>query len=128
MKTEDILKLEDLLKLIDAGFTKDEIIKLDTEPEPQKAKPQKAEPEPQKAEPEPQKAEPEPQKAEPEQQKAEPQTDTLKFIAEQFEKMTKAIQESNIINSDTKLKNDNKSAEQTLADIIAPPERKRGKN
>ena len=114
MKTEDILKLEDLLKLIDAGFTKDEIIKLDTEPEPQKAKPQKAEPEP--------------QKAEPEQQKAEPQTDTLKFIAEQFEKMTKAIQESNIINSDTKLKNDNKSAEQTLADIIAPPERKRGKN
>ena len=122
------MKTEDILKLINAGFTKDEIIKLDTEPEPQKAKPQKAEPEPQKAEPEPQKAEPEPQKAEPEQQKAEPQTDTLKFIAEQFEKMTKVIQESNIINSDTKLKNDNKSAEQTLADIIAPPERKRGKN
>ena len=117
------MRTEDILKLIDAGFTKDEILKLDTKPEPQKA-----EPEPQKAEPEPQKAEPEPQKADPEPQKAEPQPDTLKFIAEQFEKMTKAIQESNIINSDTKLKNDNKSAEQTLADIVAPPERKRGKN
>ena len=103
------MKTEDILKLIDAGFTKDDILKLDTKPEPQKA-------------------EPEPQKADPEPQKADPQTDTLKFIAEQFEKMTKAIQESNIINSDTKLKNDNKSAEQTLADIIAPPERKRGKN
>ena len=103
------MRTEDILKLIDAGFTKDEILKLDTKPEPQKA-------------------EPEPQKADPEPQKAEPQPDTLKFIAEQFEKMTKAIQESNIINSDTKLKNDNKSAEQTLADIVAPPERKRGKN
>lgn len=123
------MKTEDILKLIDAGFTKDEILKLDTSADPE-PEPQKAEPEPQKAEPEPQKADPEPQKAdpEPEPQKADPQTDTLKFIAEQFEKMTKTIQESNIINSDTKLKNDNKRAEQTLADIIAPPERKRGKN
>ena len=31
-------------------------------------------------------------------------------------------------NTISKLKNDNKSAEQTLADIVAPPERKRGKN
>lgn len=112
------MKAEEVLKLIDAGFTKDEILGLDKDPkeEPEKEEPEKEEPE--KEEPEKE----EPEKKEPEQ------PDTLKFIAEQFEKMTKAIQESNIINSDTKLKNDNKSAEQTLADIIAPPERKRGKN
>lgn len=120
------MKTEDILKLIDAGFTKDEILKLETKPEPEKSEPEKSEPE--KSEPEKSKPEKsEPEKSEPEKKEPE-QPDTLKFIAEQFEKMTKAIQESNIINSDTKLKNDNKSAEQTLADIIAPPERKRGKN
>ena len=128
METKDILKLidagftkDEILKLIDAGFTKDEILKFDTKPEPEQSEPEKKETE--QSEPEKKETEQsEPEKKEPEQ------PDTLKFIAEQFEKMTKVIQESNIINSDTKLKNDNKSAEQTLADIIAPPERKRGRN
>ena len=114
------MKTEDILKLIDAGFTKEEILRIDgvitdekkTDPEPE----EKADPEP---EPE-KKADPEP-----EQQDTKHQ-DMLQFIAEQFEKMTKSIQESNILISDNK-KIDNKSAEQTLADIIAPPERKRGK-
>lgn len=115
------MKSDEILKLLDAGFTKEEILRIDgvitddkkTDPEPEK----KADPEP---EPE-KKADPEPEPQDTKQQ------DMLQFIAEQFEKMTKSIQESNILISDNK-KIDNKSAEQTLADIIAPPERKRGKN
>ena len=110
------MKTDDILKLIDAGFTKEEILKLDTGKDP--------EPEPTKdPEPEPTK-DPEP---EPAKEKIPDQTDMLKFIADQFEKMTKSIQESNIINSDTKLKNDNKTGPEVLAEVIAPPERKRGK-
>lgn len=115
------MKTDDILKLIDAGFTKEEILKLDTKPEPEQREPEQSEPEhsePEQSEPE----QSEPEKKEPEQ------PDTLKFIAEQFEKMTKAIQESNIINSDTKLKNvDIKTGPEILAEVIAPPERKRGK-
>ena len=110
------MKTDDILKLIDAGFTKEEILKLDTGKDP--------EPEPTKdPEPEPTK-DPEP---EPTKEKTPDQTDMLKFIADQFENMTKSIQESNIINSDTKLKNDNKTGPEVLAEVIAPPERKRGK-
>ena len=115
------MRSDEILKLLDAGFTKDEILRIDgvmtdekkTDPEPEK----KADPEP---EPE-KKADPEP-----EQQKNS-QQDMLQFIADQFEKMTKSIQESNILHSDNNKIENNKSAEQTLADIIAPPERKRGK-
>ena len=115
------MKSDEILKLLDAGFTKEEILKIDGVITDEK----KADPEPEKkADPEPEpekKADPEPEPQDTKQQ------DMLQFIAEQFEKMTKSIQESNIINSDNK-KIENKSAEQTLADIIAPPERKRGKN
>lgn len=115
------MKSDEILKLLDAGFTKEEILRIDGVITDEK----KADPEPEKkADPEP-----EPEKKtdpEPEQQDTK-QQDMLQFIADQFEKMTKSIQESNILISDNK-KIDNKSAEQTLADIIAPPERKRGKN
>ena len=114
------MKTEDILKLIDAGFTKDEILGLDKDPkeEPEKEEPEKEEPE---------KEEPEKEEPKKEPEKTTDQTDMLKFIAEQFEKMTKSIQESNIINSDTKLKNEDKTGPEILAEVIAPPERKRGK-
>ena len=118
------MKTDDILKLIDAGFTKEEILKLDTGKDPEPEPTKDPEPEPTKdPEPEPTK-DPEP---EPAKEKIPDQTDMLKFIADQFEKMTKSIQESNIINSDTKLKNDNKTGPEVLAEVIAPPERKRGK-
>ena len=119
------MRSDEILKLLDAGFTKEEILRIDgvmtdekkTDPEPEK----KADPEPEPEKKPEKKADPEPEQQDTKQQ------DMLQFIAEQFEKMTKSIQESNIINSDNN-KIENKSAEQTLADIIAPPERKRGKN
>ena len=106
------MRSDEILKLLDAGFTKDEILRIDGVMTDEK----KTDPEPEK------KADPEP-----EQQKNS-QQDMLQFIADQFEKMTKSIQESNILHSDNNKIENNKSAEQTLADIVAPPERKRGKN
>lgn len=113
------MKLETVFKLIDAGFDRAEIEKLDAaleepkkEPEPEKEPEPKKEPE-KDTEPE-KKKEPEPQSA----------PDMLKFISEEFKKMTEEIQKTNILNSNNK-QLDTKTGEETLAEILAPPEEKR---
>lgn len=106
------MTIEEILKLGEMGYTKDEIEAMGAEKtaEPERAK----EPEPERAkEPEPERAkEPEPEKA--------PDQDILKFIAGEFEKLNKSIQLANINNSNINQPKE-KTAEEVLADLIAPP-------
>lgn len=111
------MNTEQIFKLIDAGFTKDDIMRLAGEPE-------KSEPEP-TAEPETT-PEPEPT-AEPEPAQQTPEPDILKFIADEFRKMTESIQQSNILNSNINQNNQDVSPEQMLADIIKPDEARKRK-
>lgn len=100
------MKLNTLLTLIEAGYTKEEIAGLEfdqtTEPEP--------EPEPAKNENKPT-PQPEPDQA--------PNADMLSVLVSKFDDLTKAIQINNIRNSE------NKQVEQTppeelLASIVKP--------
>lgn len=98
------MKLNTLLTLIEAGYTKEEIASLEfdqtTEPEPEPAK-KENQPAPQ----------PEPDQA--------PNADMLSVLVSKFDDLTKAIQINNIRNSE------NKQVEQTppeelLASIVKP--------
>ena len=84
--------------------------------------------EPEKKEPEPEKKEPEPEKKEPEQepQKADPTKDLLQFMAGEFEKLNRSIQSVNILGSNINQPKE-KTAEDVLAELIAPPQKKGGK-
>jgi len=110
------MTIEEILKLGAMGYTKEDIEAMD-KTEPEKAEPEKAEPE--KAEPE--KAEPE--KAEPAE---DPTKDLLKFMAGEFEKLQKSIQDANILGSNIE-QHKEKTAEDVLAELIAPPRKKGGK-
>ena len=102
------MTIEEILKLGEMGYTKDEIEAMGAE---KTAEPESA-PEPEKQKkPEPAK-EPEPEKA--------PDQDILKFIAGEFEKLNKSIQLANINNSNINQPKE-KTAEEVLADLIAPP-------
>ena len=120
------MTVEEILKLGAMGYTKDDIEAMD-KTEPEKAEPEKAEPEkkePEKKEPE--KKEPEkkePKKAEPAE---DPTKDLLKFMAGEFEKLQKSIQDANILGSDIE-QHKEKTAEDVLAELIAPPKKKGGK-
>ena len=110
------MTVEEILKLGAMGYTKDDIEAMD-KTEPEKAEPEKAEPEKK----EPEKAEPE--KAEPAE---DPTKDLLKFMAGEFEKLQKYIQDANILGSDIE-QHKEKTAEDVLAELIAPPRKKGGK-
>lgn len=104
------MNADQILKLIDAGYTKSEINDLIHGGEAK-------EPEETKEAEEPEKNDSAPEKSEPE--KPEQTPDILKFIADEFAKMTKSIQDSNILNSNMKMKED-VSVEQMLADLVNP--------
>lgn len=95
------MKPEEILELVRAGYTKEEISGLAGE-KPAPAK----EPEPEK--------QPEPVK-EPEQN-----NDMLKLLVSKFEELTGAIQANNILYSNNKMGED-KKPEELLAEIISPP-------
>ena len=104
------MNADQILKLIDAGYTKSEINDLIQGGEAK-------EPEETKEAQEPEKNDSAQEKTEPE--KAETSPDILKIIADEFAKMTKSIQDSNILNSNMKMKEE-LSAEQMLADLVNP--------
>ncbi len=110
------MTVEEILKLGAMGYTKEDIEAMD-KTEPEKAEPEKAEPEKK----EPEKAEPE--KAEPAE---DPTKDLLKFMAGEFEKLQKSIQDANILGSNIE-QHKEKTAEDVLAELIAPPKKKGGK-
>lgn len=104
------MNADQILKLIDAGYTKSEINDLIQGGEAK-------EPEETKEAQEPEKNDSAQEKKESENTEQTP--DILKFIADEFAKMTKSIQDSNILNSNMKMKED-VSAEQMLADLVNP--------
>ena len=105
------MTVEEILKLGAMGYTKEDIEAMD-KTEPEKAEPEKAEPEKK-----------EPEKAEPVE---DPTKDLLKFMAGEFEKLQKSIQDANILGSNIE-QHKEKTAEDVLAELIAPPKKKGGK-
>ena len=100
------MTVEEILKLGAMGYTKEDIEAMD-KTEPEKAEPEKAEPE----------------KAEPAE---DPTKDLLKFMAGEFEKLQKSIQDANILGSNIE-QHKEKTAEDVLAELIAPPKKQGGK-
>lgn len=104
------MTINDVLKLLDAGYTRDEISAMsEADPEPE------ANPEPEKQEPE---------KSEPE--KKEPEKDLLKMISGEFEKINKANQEALqkmfILASEQPAEN-KPDASEVLANVLDPKEK-----
>lgn len=110
------MTVEEILKLGAMGYTKEDIEAMD-KTEPEKEEPEKKEPEKE-----------EPEKAEPENKEPaeDPTKDLLKFMAGEFEKLQKSIQDANILGSDIE-QHKEKTAEDVLAELIAPPKKKGGK-
>ena len=118
------MNIETIIKLLDAGYTKDEIKNMSSgsgDPEPGKKEPEKKEPEkkePEKKEPEKK----EPEKQDPEKQdpeKTEKNDDMLKLLVSKFEELTSAIQDSNIKSSNNKTP-EQTAPEELLANIVKP--------
>lgn len=109
------MTVDQIIKLHEAGFDNDFIESLMEKGTASESLPEMTE-------------QPEPEKApEPEQDPAaEPSKDMLKFIAGEFEKLNRNIQNANIINSNINQPKE-KTAEDILAEIVAPP-RKGGRN
>ena len=110
------MTVEEILKLGAMGYTKDDIeamVKTESENKvPENKEPENKEPEKK-----------EPEKAEPAE---DPTKDLLKFMAGEFEKLQKSIQDANILGSDIE-QHKEKTAEDVLAELIAPPRKKGGK-
>ena len=109
------MNIDNIIKLIDAGYSKEEIKAMSEDPdkkEPDKKEPDKKEPdkkEPDKKEPEKQ----EPDKKDPEE------NDLLKVMVSKLDELKTAIQENNIKQSNNKSL-DAPAPEELLANIIKP--------
>ena len=109
------MNIDNIIKLIDAGYSKEEIKAMSEDPdkkEPDKKEPDKKDPdkkEPDKKEPEKQ----EPDKKDPEE------NDLLKLMVSKFDELKTAIQENNIKQSNNKSL-DAPAPEELLANIIKP--------
>ncbi len=108
------MTIDEILKLGAMGYTKEDIEAMNSG---------QAEPEPAQTEPEPEPAKEPEQAKDPEPQK---EPDMMAFIVSEFEKMRKDIQQMNITKSNLP-QDTGKTAEQVLAELIAPPQ-KGGKN
>lgn len=106
------MKAEDILKLIDAGFSHDEIIALNGPAESEPVKEPAANPEPEQA-PEPQQA---PAPAE------DPNEKRYDELLQAVQKLTGAIQAGNILNSNNRAE-ETKTAEQIMAEVLLPQKR-----
>ncbi len=104
------MKYEDIIKLLDAGYSREEIIQMKEEPA--------ADPEPTSADPEPTPADPEPTPAE---------NAILNEFKGLFADLKKELTAMNIMNS--RMDEDAKTGEDVIASIINPPKynKKEGK-
>lgn len=108
------MTVEEILKLGAMGYTKEDIEAMSADPEAAKDTEPAKDPEPTK--------DPEPAKEPAE----DPTKDLLKFMAGEFEKLNKSIQDANILGSNINIPKE-KTAEDVLAELIAPPKKKGGK-
>ena len=103
------MKYEEVIKLLDAGYSRDEILAMKDEPAPA--------PDPKEPEPTP---EPEPAPA------PDPAADVMKEMKEMFAEMKKELTAMNILNSRQE-SDDVKTGEDILASIINPVRNNGGK-
>ena len=108
------MTIDEILKLGAMGYTKEDIEAMSAEQKPEPEKKESEQKEPEKKEPE--------QKTEP---AADPTKDLLKFMAGEFEKLNKSIQDANILGSNIDTPKE-KTAEDVLAELIAPPKKSKG--
>lgn len=103
------MKYEEIIKLLDAGYSREEILAMKEEPAPA--------PDPKEPEPTP---EPEPAPA------PDPAADVMKEMKEMFAEMKKELTAMNILNSRQE-SDDVKTGEDILASIINPVRNNGGK-
>lgn len=109
------MKYEEVIKLLDAGYSRDEILAMKEEPAPAPG------PEPTPKDPEPAPKDPEPAPA------PDPAADVMKEMKEMFAEMKKELTAMNILNSRQE-SDDVRTGEDVLANIINPTMRKNGGN
>ena len=102
------MKYEEIIKLLDAGYSREEILAMKEEPAPA-------------PDPEPTPADPEPAPV------PDPAADVMKEMKEMFAEMKKELTAMNILNSRQE-SDDVKTGEDVLANIINPTMRKNGGN
>ena len=102
------MTVEEILKLGAMGYTKEDIEAMSADTEPAKDTESAKDTEPAKEPAE------------------DPTKDLLKFMAGEFEKIQKSIQDANILGSNIDTSKE-KTAEDVLAELIAPPKKKGGK-
>ena len=95
------MKYEEIIKLLDAGYTREEILNMETDPKP--------------VEPEPKPVEPEPNEI----------SEALKEMRDMFSEMTKEFTAMNILNTQ-RTKEPEKTGEEVIANIINPVIKKKG--
>ena len=110
------MKVEEILTLIKAGYSKEEISAMNSaDPEPNKKDP---DPEPNKKDPDP---EPNKKDPDPEPNKKDPdKNDMIDKLIEKLDQTVDMMIKSNIINSDNK-KPEAPASEDLLAEVIKPP-------
>lgn len=100
------MKYEEIIKLLDAGYTRDEILSMQEEPTP---------------EPAPQ----EPDSAEPEPAPAEDVSEVVKEMRELFSEMKKEFTAFNIMSARQPAESE-KTTDDIIAEIINPTKKKNG--
>ena len=96
------MKYQEIIKLLDAGYSRDEILKMQDEKEDPKPEEKKEDPKP--------------------EEKEDPIADTLKGIKDMFADMKKEFTAMNILNSQRE--DVEKTADDYIANIINPFDRK----
>ena len=109
------MNAENILKLVDAGFTKEEILALAGTAQPEEAEPPKNEPAPQ----------PEPEPAPAPAPQPDPNQERYDQLLEAMQKLTGAIQAGNILNSSSR-EDPQLSPEDILAEVVNPKPKRKG--
>ena len=113
------MNAESILKLVDAGFTHDEILALAGTAQPEEAEPPKDEAPAPQPETKEQPAQPAPEPA------ADPNAARYTELLEAMQKLTGAIQAGNILNSSNR-EDPQLSPEDILAEVVNPKPKRKG--
>lgn len=113
------MTIEEILKLGEMGFTKDDIMKFDRENKHAEPEPEKEE---EKSEPEKKDEEQKPEKKE----SSSLESEKYDLLNNTINELIKTIQAGNIIKSNNKIE-PKQAPEEVLASIIAPPEKQKGR-
>lgn len=111
------MNAENILKLVDAGFSKEEILALTGTAQPEEADAPKEAP----AEPEPAKDQP----VKPAPETSDPNAERYAELLDAMQKLTGAIQAGNILNSSNR-EQQQLTPEEVIAEVLAPKPKRKG--